>query len=162
MKKTIRLLCRTASILALVGASLTGCAGVPGDAQVDSTPLLATDSPLPTLPSATPIGISPPDCSGHLGGNITFAVVSINAGLVAAIDANGAVVCVDSVDAVQSDLDASGRQAEADALVAGFTAAVHQAQGRDARFAGRALPGDPEPQPNMDPSQLPDPEPQPN
>jgi hypothetical protein len=160
-------LCRIGLRLALVGAvctaSLTGCASVPGDeVAATASTLLATATPLPTLPPSSPIGISPPDCSGHLGGEVTFAVVSLSAGLVAAVDASGHVVCVDSVGAVQSDLDASGRESEAAALVAGFTAAAHQADGRDARFAGRALPGDPEPQPNMDPARLPDPEPQPN
>ncbi len=149
---------------ALAAASLMGCAGDPA-VTGEGSPLLGPDA-LPLPMAATDMLDMAPDCAGRLGdvsaSNYRFEVASLSAGLVAVVDAAGGVVCVDTVSDVQSDLDASGQSAEADTLVAGFQAAAHEADGRDARFAGRALPGDPEPQPNDRPGAIPDPEPQPN
>ncbi len=146
--------------------SLSACAG--GDPAVagEGSPLLGPGvTPLPAAPLGA-LDMTPPDCAGRLSNvgasHFHFTVASLSAGLVAVVDGTGNVICVDSVSDVRSDLDASGQTAEADAVVAGFLAAAHQSDGRDARFSGRALPGDPEPQPNIDPSTLPDPEPQPN
>lgn len=152
--------------LALVGllAALTGCAGDPA-IYGEGAPLLGPEVvPLPI--AATDRIDMAPDCAGRIGNvgatHISFEVASLSAGLVVVVDSGGSVICVDSVGDVQSDLNASGQTEEADAVVAGFLAAVHASDGRDARFAGRALPGDPEPQPNSRPGALPDPEPQPN
>lgn len=144
--------------------ALGGCAGDPAISG-EGAPLFDADiAALPT--TAASMLDEAPDCEGRLGNihasNLRFEVASLTAGLVAVVDGMGSVVCVDSVTDVQSDLDSSGQSAEADAVAAGFLAAVHQADGRDARFSGRALAGDPEPQPNMRAGRLPDPEPQPN
>lgn len=150
---------------ALVALALTvaGCAGDPA-VTGHGSPLLGPD--FPPLPEAARgvLDMPSPDCAGRLGANATglrFEVASLQAGLIAVVDGGGHVVCVDTVSAVQSDLNASGRTAEATAVVDGFLAAVHESDARATRVSGRALP-DPEPQPNTQPSRLPDPEPQPN
>jgi hypothetical protein len=151
-----------------VGAVSLGVVGCAGDPAVggEGSPLLGPAAiPLPEAPSGA-LDMAPPDCAGRLtnvgASHLRFTVASLSAGLVAVVDGSGSVICVDSVSDVQSDLDSTGQTDEAAAVVAGFTAAAHQADGRDARFSGRALPGDPEPQPNIQPTKLPDPEPQPN
>lgn len=164
MKNTNTLAGRWLLAAALSMLTLVGCAGDPA-VTGEGAPLLGPD--ITPLPTAAPEAIDmAPDCAGRLGdvsaSNFRFEVASLSAGLVAVVDGAGSVVCVDSVTDVQSDLDASGQSDTADAVVAGFLAAVHESDGRDARFAGRALPGDPEPQPNTRPGALPDPEPQPN
>jgi hypothetical protein len=152
------------ALCVLGGAVITGCAGDPAVAGQGS-PLFGPDiAPLPTA-SAQSIDMAP-DCAGRLGNvaasNFSFEVASLSAGLVAVVDGAGEVICVDSVTDVTSDLDSSGQGDAADAVIAGFLAAAHEADGRDARFSGRAYAGDPEPQPNSRPGAIPDPEPQPN
>jgi hypothetical protein len=156
----------SAALLALaLCVGLAGCASDPALVAGEGAPLFGPEiAPLP-LASAAAIDMAP-DCAGRLGNvaasQFSFEVASLSAGLVAVVDGSGEVICVDSVSDVTTDLDASGQGEAADAVVNGFLAAVHAADGRDARFAGRALPGDPEPQPNSRPGALPDPEPQPN
>lgn len=160
---------RTLLALALSALGLGGCAGGGDPALVagEGAPLFGPDQVTP-LPMASDEAFEmAPDCAGRLGNvsasHLSFQVASLSAGLVAVVDGAGEVVCVDSVSDVTSDLDASGQSDAADAVVAGFLAAVHQADGRDARFSGRNYGGDPEPQPNMRAgTALPDPEPQPN
>jgi hypothetical protein len=157
-----RLLC--AAACALLWA---GCAGDPAVTGAGAPLLTASVAALPALPEDA-IGMAPPDCAGRLGNvgasHLRFEVASLTAGLVAVVDGSGSVICVDSVSDVQSDLTSSGQTTEADAVVAGFLAAVHEADGQGASISsGRALP-DPEPQPNSRPrpGTMPDPEPQPN
>jgi len=160
MKTNRRLL---PAIVALALA-LVGCAGDPAVVTGHGSPLFGPD--YPALPAAEPgvLDMPTPDCSGRLAASmaVSFEVASLQAGLVAVVDGGGHVICVDTVSNVQTDLDASGQSAEATAVVDGFLAAMHRTENRDARFAGRVLPGDPEPQPNSQPGRLPDPEPQPN
>ena len=105
--------------------------------------------------------VAAPDCEGLLAGTVTFRVASLSAGLVACVDSFGHVVCVDSVEAISSDLDESGRDEEAAALAAGFVAAV-RAEDTAVAISAMTTASDPEPQPNMRPRGLGDPEPQPN
>lgn len=149
---------------ATCAAAVVGCAGDPL-VSGEGAPLYGPN--VPPLPIAMPGAFdTAPDCAGRLGNvqqlHLTFEVASLSAGLVVVVDSSGEVVCVDSVSDVSSDLDASGQSDAADSLIASFQATAHQADGRDARFAGRILPGDPEPQPNDRPGAIPDPEPQPN
>jgi len=156
-------------VVALIGLALTlaGCAGDPVVTAQGSGLLYGQSvAPLPQVAVDT-LGMAP-DCAGRIGNvsatNLRFEVASLNAGLVAVLDGSGGIICVDSVSDVQSDLDSSGQSAEADAVVAGFFAAVQQADGHPSasRFRGGVYGGDPEPQPNTQPGRLPDPEPQPN
>jgi len=125
---------------------LVGCAGDPAVSS-EGGPLLGPSvAPLPT--AAVELLSMAPDCAGRLSNilasNLHFEVASLNAGLVAAVDGAGSVVCVDSVSDVQSDLDSSGQSVEADAVVAGFFAAVSQSDERPiSRVLGGVYPGDP-------------------
>lgn len=108
-------------------------------------------------------------CEGLLEGrNLRFALASAEDHLVAAIDGDGRIVCVDTVEAVEEELEESGRSEDAEELVDAFHAtllAVRARGTRDARFDPRQHPGDPDPEPNLDPSRMRffgDPDPEPN
>ncbi len=145
--------------LVMLGAGVVGCVGgdPSGATAIDATLVLADAEPLAAIgPDAWSAA---PGCEGLLARGVSFRVASLSGGLVACVDSSGRVVCVDSVEAISSDLDESGRDAEADALAAGFVAAVH------AQELARTVSGmtsDPEPQPNTRPRGIGDPEPQPN
>jgi hypothetical protein len=145
------------ALVGLCALSLAGCAGgAPSSAE--ATLVLPDAAPLETISEDAWVE-APPDCDGLLTNSVSFRVASLSGGLVAAVDASGDVICVDTVEAVSSDLDESGRDAEAEALAEGFFAAVH------AEEVSVAIPGmasDPEPQPNSRPRGIGDPEPQPN
>lgn len=153
------------ALLALVACSsaalsAVGCSGDPAVVAGEGSPLYADVAPLPLAMTAA---LDAPDCAGLLGdgSELRFEVASLQAGLVAAVDGSGAVVCVDTVSDVQSDLDAAGAGDTAAELVAGFSAAVHAADARSAMSFFGGTRHDPEPQPNTRPV-LGDPEPQPN
>lgn len=142
-------------LLGLFG--LVGCVGgEPSGAQ--STLGTPDAEPLGTLAEDAWVE-APPDCEGLLTNSVSFRVASLSAGLVACVDSAGEVICVDSVEAISSDLDESGRDEEAEALAAGFFAAVH-AEEMAVEISDMA--SDPEPQPNSRPRGIGDPEPQPN
>jgi hypothetical protein len=165
MKNSNRNSLRALLALALCVAGLTGCAGDPL-VTGDGAPLFGPDAtPLPTA-SAEAIDMAP-DCAGRLGNisgsQLSFEVASLSAGLVAVVNGSGEVICVDSVSDVTSDLDATGQSEAANAVVEGFLAAVHQADGHNVHLSSPTYGGDPEPQPNVrGVGALPDPEPQPN
>jgi hypothetical protein len=154
------------SYLAVVAALAlaVGCASDPAVVTGHGSPLFGPNFPALPMAASSVLEMPSPDCAGRLTTTATlnFEVASLQAGLVAVVDGGGNVVCVDTVSDVQSDLNASGQSAEAAAVVDGFIAAMRQSDARAARFSGRALHGDPEPQPNSQPGRLPDPEPQPN
>ena len=142
-----------ALVLALVG----GCVAAPS-ASSESTLVLGDVEPLATLAEAD-WQAAPLDCAGLTGASVSFRVASLEGGLVACVDAAGEIICVDSVEAVSSELDGEGRQDAAEEVAAGFGAAVH------AEDVAQSVPGmtsDPEPQPNTRPRGIGDPEPQPN
>ncbi len=118
------------------------------------------------LPEAEPLAsiaeaawVAAPDCDGLVTASVSFRVASLSAGLVAGIDASGEVICVDSVEAISSDLDESGREEDAEALAASFVAAAHA---EEMAVGLGDMTSDPEPQPNSRPRGIGDPEPQPN
>lgn len=144
-----------------IALSAAGCVGGP-DAGATQTGLLMADPLVLLRPSAW--AGAPASCEGLLSGDVEFAVASAEGGLVAAVDDNGEVVCVDTVEAVEEELEQSGRDEEAAALVGAYEATM---AARDAALMSRLTPpthaGDPEPQPNMWRSvREGDPEPQPN
>lgn len=148
------------ALAACSSAALVGCSGDPALVAGEGSPLYAEVAPLPIADAGA---LDAPDCAGLIGdgSHLSFEVASLQAGLVAAVDGSGSVVCVDTVSDVQSDLDAAGADDTAAALVAGFSAAVHAADGRGAMLFRNGTRPDPEPQPNTRPV-LGDPEPQPN
>jgi hypothetical protein len=143
----------------LLGTGLVGCVG--HDPQLGepatSTLVLAEAAPLETL--AEEAWAQAPDCEGLVTSTVSFRVASLSGGLVAVVGSSGEVICVDSVEAISSDLDECGREAEAAALAASFFAAVHA---EDMAVAISGMTSDPEPQPNSRPRGIGDPEPQPN
>ncbi len=151
---------RFVGLMALLASAAAGCSGDPALVAGDGAPLFTAAAPLPI---ASEGALDAPDCMGLIGdgSQLRFEVASLQGGLVAVVDGSGAVVCVDTVSDVQSDLDAAGAEDTAAALVAGFSAAVHAAEAQDAMLFRSGTRGDPEPQPNTRPV-LGDPEPQPN
>ena len=142
-----------------LGLFAPGCMG--GSVGVSDTGLLMADPLVLLRPSAW--AHAPASCEGLLNEEVEFAVASAEGGLVAALDDHGEVVCVGTVEAVEEELEQSGRADDAAALVEAFEATM---AAREAALMGLMPPrheGDPEPQPNMWQSVLAgDPEPQPN
>jgi hypothetical protein len=148
----------------VVGAALAvGCVGSPEYAG-SSSGLTERDSSVEPLESfAAPWGAAR-GCEGLLTERdaLTFEIASLEDGLVAALDASGDVLCVDTVESVQAELQASGHDDDAETLGRRFDAAVRAAFDGDvlpaisgATAPGAALEdadrGDPTPQPNSDP-----------
>lgn len=136
-----------------------GCVGSP-DAVHSGSALFEIDPntrPLPVL-ATDAWREAPAGCEGRLAGEVTFKVASAIDGLVAAVDDHGDIVCVDTVDAVQEELEESGEVERADELGDQFLLA-----------AGIYLPdmdgiaaADPTPQPSVDGIDGQDPSPQPS
>ncbi|AKF06499.1 hypothetical protein [Sandaracinus amylolyticus] len=82
-------------------------------------------------------------CEGLLARGVQFAIVSAEFGLIAAVESDGDVVCVDTVEAVEEELSESGRIDEAHDLVRAFEASLTP----PTAFSVRA--GDPDPEPNL-------------
>jgi hypothetical protein len=89
-------------------------------------------------------------CEDRLEGGERFAIISGEPGLVAAVDAEGHVICVDTVEAVEEELEESGRDAEADRLVSAYWAAISSRGAMRTRIERRAYAGDPDPEPNIE------------
>lgn len=145
-------LARVLAIAVLASSVATGCVGV--DPGSSGSGLIMAD-PLMSLAPAAWYG-APASCEGLLAGEVDFAVANIDAGLIAAIDAGGRIICVDTVGAVEEELEESGREAEAAALVSAFRATLAAAG-----MLARPRMGDPDPQPNLG-RFAGDPDPQPN
>jgi hypothetical protein len=155
---------RTAyGILLCTLAAIAGCAASPDDLGGGTSGLIEIS------PNTAPLGwvhseewrSAPAGCEGKLGQDIEFEVASADDGLVAAVADDGDIVCVDSVESVQEELESSGDGERAATLDDAFLLA-----------AGLALPnmdgiaaGDPTPQPSIEPAssmESDDPSPQPS
>ncbi len=87
-------------------------------------------------------------CEDLLAGVTDFAVLG-ETGLVVGLDATGGAVCIDTVDAVNSELSEDGRSNDALALVARYEATMAVRGHGQGPFLRRiALGGDPDPEPN--------------
>ena len=84
--------------LAIGGTALVGC-GVDPTVGGTSSDLLLMDS-LETI-EGTHWTDAPAGCEGHLEGDVVFAIASVDEGLVAAVDENGEIICVDTVEAIE-------------------------------------------------------------
>ncbi|WP_236605907.1 hypothetical protein [Sandaracinus amylolyticus] len=82
-------------------------------------------------------------CEGLLARDVKFAIVSAEFGLIAAVESDGDVVCIDTVEAVEEELSESGRIEEAHNLVEAFEASL----ATPSLFGVHA--GDPDPEPNL-------------
>ncbi len=134
-------------LLAILGSLLAGCVGgvEPGSSASGLVEITPETEPLASVPTEVWVA-APAGCEDLLAAAVTFRLASAADGLVAAMDAAGRVVCVDTVDAVQEELQEEGDDARADQLGAQFLLA--------AGLAGFPSPemlvaGDPTPQPNV-------------
>ncbi|MDQ3031962.1 MAG: hypothetical protein M3Y87_06055 [Myxococcota bacterium] len=155
-------------IVAALALPMIGCVGLPSpEAGLGNDELLVDEGQLDPL-ARDDWSDALAGCEGLLDGDEHFALASAEDGLVAALGADGEVVCVDTVEAVEAELSETGQDEAADELVTAFAAtirALDMATDPSARFDGRTYEGDPDPQPNMAwnlPQHHGDPDPQPN
>ncbi|MEQ8895182.1 MAG: hypothetical protein RID93_46460, partial [Sandaracinaceae bacterium] len=105
-----------------LAALVTGCSlGGPGPLAVDAanrTSLIevapgtiALDQVDSTAWMAAPAG-----CEDRLDRATDYALAGADSGLVAAVDESGSIVCVDTVESVQEELEKEGLDDEADEL----------------------------------------------
>lgn len=141
-------------LLAAFALALGGCVGAPEDAGESQSWLVEVAPGTEPLESVPPSEVvNAPGCEDRLGSNVTFAIAG--EGLVAALDAGGDVVCVDSVEDVQDELEEEGRSADAAALGDAYLVAIGLGY---VPSASDIAAGDPSPQPSMpngDPSPQP-------
>ena len=102
------------ALVALTTAPLGGCAlGGPGPLAVDAA---NQDSLIEVTPGTTALDsvdstdwmAAPAGCEGRIDGDTEFALASAPSGLIAAVDAMGRVICVDTVESVQQELEEEG------------------------------------------------------
>lgn len=158
-------------LLLLVCLALGGCVGAPESFGGASSGVLEIDSGTPALGSLDEDDEweeAPAGCEDLLDSErLTFLLASLNDHLVAAVDSRGDIVCVDTVESVQEELEEQGDEERADDLGDSFLIALTVGAMPDSDGL-RA--GDPTPQPNTEiPSmsggmgpQEGDPTPQPN
>lgn len=138
--------------LATFIALAAGCAADDGDvagrAESDLLELPAASQPLAPLDEDEDWEDAPAGCEDRLASSqLTFRVASFTYGLVAAVEPDGDIVCVDTVQAVQEELDEQGDAARADELGDRYLLALS--------YGGLPIPrglvaGDPTPQPNTE------------
>ncbi len=158
---------RTIHLLALlVAASLVGCVSPTSfsGSQRGLTELDPSTEPLERI-GGDEWTMAPQDCQGRLSdpAELTFRMASVDEHLVAAVDEDGVVVCVDTVEDVQDELEVRGESARAaelgDQFLLGTVHAaevLHPASSPVRALApeeamGGANAGDPTPQPNVNP-----------
>jgi hypothetical protein len=161
-----------ASKLAAIGVVAAGCVTLGGCtagattsvADAASSDLLVGDGePLDSVDESA-WGPAIPSCEGQLDGGEQFALAAGANGLVAAVQ-DGQVVCVDTVEAVEEELDDTGREEEADRLIAAYQATIEMFGNEAVRLARPNHEGDPDPEPNLDSLRYQmrgDPDPEPN
>lgn len=157
-------------LLLLVSLALAGCVGAPSSFGGASSGVLEIDSgteALGSLGDDEEWQEAPAGCGDLLDSErLTFMLASLHDHLVAAVDSSGDIVCVDTVESVQAELEEQGEEERAAELGDSFLVALTIAAmpNSDLRAA------DPTPQPNTElPSMSPrmgpqegDPTPQPN
>lgn len=139
----------------LLTLALTGCVGAPDDtAGAGSWLVEVAPGTEPLDPIEGGELQSAPDCENRIEGSLQFAIASD--GRIAAVDAEGDVVCVDSVGEVQDELTEDGRLADAEALGDSYLVAMGFGYVPSAEDIAA---GDPSPQPSLP---MGDPSPQPS
>jgi hypothetical protein len=142
----------------LVAASLaaTGCLGSPDDVGRSTELLAVADAPLPNVTNHQWMS-APSDCEGQLTGSETFAVADGAGDLVAALR-DGAVVCVDTLESIEHELERVGFSYTARVLHCRYAAWADSVA--LTTFVGYAM-GDPSPQPARPPGATADGDPSP-
>lgn len=130
-----------------------GCAGSIGSAEaalLESEALEQVD--LSDVASASS------SCEGLLGSVTSFAVLG-ETGLIVGVDEIGAPVCIDTVEAVQTELSLCGRLDDAGALESRYLETVHLREARSGQIVRPTWnDGDPDPEPNEPPPEAAAPE----
>lgn len=166
------------SVLVAICVLLAGCMGSPVDPGAglggELIEVAPGTEPLDPLDEEHEWQEAPAGCEGRLPALawVTFRIASLNDGLVAAIDFAGHIVCVDTIESVQAELEQQGEGDRADELGDRFLVAVTlsmpdpmgvlradptpqpniQISGmRPCGGGGGSHCGDPTPQPNIDP-----------
>lgn len=120
-----------------------GCAGSVGNAEaalLESEALEQVD--LSDVASASS------SCEGLLGSVTSFAVLG-ETGLIVGVDDIGCPVCIDTVEAVQSELNLCGRRDDAGTLESRYLETVHLREARSEQITRPTWDhGDPDPEPN--------------
>lgn len=141
------------TLLFVIGVLLGGCMGAPDHAAF-SADLLEVDRNAEPVEPLEPVEEgewerAPAGCEDRLvrPDTLTFRLASAEAGLVAAVDASGRIVCVDTVESVQQELEETGEPERADELGQQFLLAARLAR---LPHASTLAAGDPSPQPNVE------------
>lgn len=141
-----RALARSARWMIAIAALLAvGCSSG-GLADAASSQLVEADAPLEQVGLAD-VATASSSCEGLLARVTDFAVLG-ETGLIVGLDAGGGAVCVDTVEAVNTELSDSGRLADAGELVARYQTTMAMRESRGARIRRFQLEGDPNPEPN--------------
>ncbi len=124
--------------LACLGIGCSNGAGASSD-------LIESDLPLEQVGLAD-VETASSSCEDLLAAVTDFALLG-ETGLIVGLDSGGGAVCIDTVEAVNSELAEDGRSNDAMDLVARYAHAMEIRQGRPVirRFV---LGGDPDPEPN--------------
>jgi len=133
---------RLAALAVLLGMGVLGigCSSSVGGTASD---LLVSEAPLDQVGLAD-VEAASSSCEGLLAAVTDFAVLG-ETGLVVGLDRTGSAVCIDTVEAVNSELGETGRGTDALALIARYESTMAM-RGHD---IGRFAPvGDPDPEPN--------------
>ncbi|MBX7197474.1 MAG: hypothetical protein K1X94_35845 [Sandaracinaceae bacterium] len=139
---------RGAAMLAFVALACLGVGCSTAASGTTSDLLAAEDAPLSQVGLAD-VETASSSCEGLLGDVTEFAVLG-ETGLVVGLDASGLAVCIDTVDAVNTELSVQGRATDALDLIHRYetTMAMRNASGTGPTFRRFALAGDPDPEPN--------------
>lgn len=131
----------------LAGFALAGCMGSP-DEQGSTSGLVEIEAGTPPLGriDSDAWRAAPAGCEDRLVAGQIFRLASAIDGLVAAVDIDGEIVCVDTVESVRAELSEDGREDEADELGDRYLLAIGLAvlPSSDSMRAG-----DPSPQPSV-------------
>jgi hypothetical protein len=131
-------------LLALAALLAVGCTSG-GLAESTSSQLLEAE----TLEQVglSDVATASSSCEGLLTRVTDFAVLG-ETGLIVGLDAAGGAVCIDTVEAVNTELSEGGRFADAGELVARYQTTMAMRESRGARIRRFQLEGDPNPEPN--------------
>jgi len=134
-------LSRLAALAVLLGVGVlgVGCSSVGGAAS----DLVASEAPLDQVGLAD-VESASSSCEGLLTGVTDFAVLG-ETGLVVGLDGAGSAICIDTVEAVNSELDETGRETDAVELIARYETTMSMRGLGIRRFVPT---GDPDPEPN--------------
>lgn len=136
-------------LVALVAFAALTCLGVGCSTAADATAadLLMSEDTLSQVGLAD-VESASSSCEDLLAGVTDFAVLG-ETGLVVGLDATGGAVCIDTVEAVNSELSEDGRSNDALLLAARYEATMAVRGHGQGPFLRRiALGGDPDPEPN--------------